>query len=119
MHAPDYRFGFLWTKISRTSIFGLIPCFLPQKRSTLLSVLVLVAALATEGALASWFPLRIGRRQSRATAHHPVSQLPEKESLFPEKESQIHRIRGRPTGSVRWPPVVVVMQQRKVTRLPR
>merc|ERR1719458_1609957 len=36
-----------------------------------------MSALAAETAFASWFPLRIGRRQSRATAHHPTNELPE------------------------------------------
>ena len=52
------------------------------KRSKIFSVLLVASVLAAETALASWFPLRIGRRQSRATAH------PASVTLQP----QIHRV---------------------------
>ena len=75
-----------------------------MKRSKIFSVLLVVSALAAEAALASWFPFsRIGR-QSRAT-RHPASDAAARRRL--RDESQIHRVLGRPTGSIR-PPVIVL-----------
>ena len=75
-----------------------------MKRSKILSVLLVMSALAAETALASWFPFsRIGR-QSRAT-RHPASDAAAHRRL--RDESQIHRVLGRPTGSIR-PPVIVL-----------
>ena len=75
-----------------------------MKRSKIFSVLLVMSALAAEAALASWFPFsRIGR-QSRAT-RHPASDAAAHRRL--RDESQIHRVLGRPTGSIR-PPVIVL-----------
>ena len=72
-----------------------------MKRSKIFSVLLVMSALAAEVALASWFPFsRIGR-QSRATRH------PASDAAAHRDESQIHRVFGRPTGSIR-PPVIVL-----------
>ena len=75
-----------------------------MKRSKIFSVLLVMSALAAEAALASWFPFsRIGR-QSRAT-RHPASDAAAHRRM--RDESQIHRVLGRPTGSIR-PPVIVL-----------
>ena len=87
-----------------------------SKRSKIFPVLLVMSALAAETAFASWFPLRIGRRQSRATAHHPASDLVAVATQRRRKESQIHRILGRPTGNIR-PPVTVLQKVRQTERL--
>lgn len=82
-----------------------------SKRSKLFPVLLVMSALAAETALASWFPLRIGRRQSRASLHPAsVGIAAAAAATRRRKESQIHRVWGRPTGSIR-PPVIVLQKE--------
>ena len=88
-------------------MINLSPHSYTLKRSKIFPVILVMSALAAETAFASWFPQRVGRRMSRMTpasvgASAAVTQRR-------RQESQIHRVWGRPTGSIR-PPVIVLQK---------